>query len=196
MVSRQPATGLLLVAAPALREPTFAGAVLLLLDVDENGALAVVLNRPMPVVVGEVLTEDPGRVAAPQVLFEGGPVSPEAVIGVARRSEAAEGEGADRDRPRFQALRTDDPLLGVVDLDAPTASLRHDVECLRVFVGYAGWGPGQLRRELAEGSWHVVPALACDPFTDDPGGLWREVLRRQPDELALLSTWPEDVAQN
>jgi putative transcriptional regulator len=67
---------------------------------------------------------------------------------------------------------------------------------MRVFAGYAGWGESQLEAEIEEGSWYVVPALATDPFSGDPQRLWTQVLRRQPGELAWLSTRPVDATQN
>ena len=47
---------------------------------------------------------------------------------------------------------------------------------LRFFVGYAGWAPGQLERELAFGSWHIVAATEALVFADDPGGIWRRLM--------------------
>jgi putative transcriptional regulator len=66
----------------------------------------------------------------------------------------------------------------------------------RVFVGYAGWSPGQIESELDEESWIVVPAEADDVFSDDPDDLWSAVLRRQGGQLALLATLPPDPSLN
>ncbi len=65
-----------------------------------------------------------------------------------------------------------------------------------MFAGYAGWGAGQLEAEIAEGSWYVVPALTADLFREDTTTLRRDVLRRQPGELAWVSTRPADPMQN
>jgi putative transcriptional regulator len=62
---------------------------------------------------------------------------------------------------------------------------------LRIFSGYAGWGPGQLDAELAaDGGWIVVDAFAADPFSDDADDLWSAVLRRQRGALARLANYP------
>ena len=66
----------------------------------------------------------------------------------------------------------------------------------RVYVGYAGWGPGQLDAELEEGSWIVEPALPEDVFTDDPDGLWSGVLRRKGGPFGLLAAMPPDPSRN
>ena len=67
---------------------------------------------------------------------------------------------------------------------------------LRVFAGYSGWGSGQLAGELAEGSWYVVDSTTHDIFDETPGRLWSQVLRRQPGELAWVSTKPVDPTMN
>lgn len=178
---------MLLVATPALLDPNFADSVVLLLDVDENGALGVVLNRPSGVPVADVLADWGEVVAEPEVLFLGGPVSTEGALAVA-------------------LLRTEDDVpvgfrevagqLGLVDLDTPVELLDGSLVGLRIFAGYAGWGADQLDGEIAEGSWYVVPSQPLDVFRIDPGELWRDVLRRQPGELAWHSTRPVDPDLN
>jgi putative transcriptional regulator len=67
---------------------------------------------------------------------------------------------------------------------------------LRIFAGYAGWSERQIVEEVREGSWYVVPSEAGDLFGPDPARLWMRVLRRQPGELAWVSTRPLDPTQN
>ena len=67
---------------------------------------------------------------------------------------------------------------------------------LRVFAGYAGWGPEQLEGELEEGAWLVVEARDDDLLSPVPERLWRDVLLRQDDDVRLLSTYPEDPGLN
>jgi putative transcriptional regulator len=86
--------------------------------------------------------------------------------------------------------------LGLLDLDTPVELLEGSLEGLRIFAGYAGWGAEQLVGEIDEGSWYVVPAQAPDVFRIDPAELWRDVLRRQPGELAWHSTRPVDPGLN
>ena len=66
----------------------------------------------------------------------------------------------------------------------------------RVYVGYAGWGPGQLDDELDEGSWIVEPAIAEDVFTDEPDALWSTVLRRKGGPFSVLAAMPPDPSRN
>ena len=179
--------GMLLVATPALLDPNFADTVVLLLDVDENGALGVVLNRPTAVPVAEVLADWRDVVAEPEVLFHGGPVSTEGALAVALL------RGPDDVPVGFRQVEGN---LGLVDLDTPVELVDGSLEGLRIFAGYAGWGAEQLVDEIEEGSWYVVPGQAPDVFRQDPTDLWRDVLRRQPGELAWHSTRPVDPDLN
>ena len=183
-----PTRGRLLVATPALLDPNFARSVVLLLDHDDDGTLGVILNRPSPVPVASVLPAWSDSAADPAVLFEGGPVSPDAALAVAcvPQTDGAEPIGF---RRLFGSV-------GIVDLDTPVEVLAPGVTGLRVFAGYAGWGAGQLDDEIAEGSWYVVESVVRDAFSASPTGLWHEVLRRQPGELAWVSTRPLDPTQN
>jgi putative transcriptional regulator len=67
---------------------------------------------------------------------------------------------------------------------------------VRVFAGYAGWGPGQLEDEVEEGAWIVLTARSSDVFTAAPERLWRDVLRREGGALATLALLPEDPRVN
>ncbi|WP_336622406.1 YqgE/AlgH family protein [Nocardioides oceani] len=179
--------GMLLVAAPALLDPNFADSVVLLLDVDDGGALGVVLNRPSPVAVSEVLGGWAEVVAEPEVLFQGGPVGAEGALAVAMLSDAD-------DAP--VGFRPVEGRLGLLDLDTPVELVEGTLQGLRIFAGYAGWGAGQLEAEVDEGSWYVVPGEAGDVFRLDPTDLWRDVMRRQPGELAWHATRPVDPDLN
>src|ERR671913_415626 len=148
--SMQLASGMLLVATPALQDPNFADRVVLLLEVTEEGALGVVLNRPSQILVADVLEPWRDVVAEPEVLFRGGPGGTDGALAVGALS------------------------------------------AMRVFAGYAGWGAGQLDGEVEEGSWYVVTSEAADAFRDDPSGLWRDVMRRQPGMLAWHVNRPVD----
>lgn len=179
--------GVLLVATPALLDPNFADTVVLILDADDEGALGVVLNRPSPVPVAEVLLPWDGVTSEPEVLFLGGPVSTDGALAVALLHD-------EHDAPvGFRAVVG---RLGLIDLDTPLELVEGTVGQLRIFAGYAGWGAGQLEGEVEEGSWYVVPALAPDVFRRDPDDLRRDVLRRQPGALSWSSTRPTDPGLN
>lgn len=179
-------TGQLLVASPVLGDPNFAGAVILLIQHGPEGALGVVLNRPTPVDVAEVLPTWEPYATGPGVLFQGGPVGLNNALALA----AVPGWDEPLGWQRVSAG------LGLVDLDAPPEILVGELSAMRIFAGYAGWGPGQLEDEIDEDAWFVVDAEPGDAFMEDPDSLWRRVLRRQRSELALMSTFTEDPSLN
>jgi putative transcriptional regulator len=188
---RRVEAGDLLVATAALLDPNFEHAVVLVLDADENGALGVVLNRPSTVPVREVLPDWTDVAGEPDVLFQGGPVSTDSALAVA--ASTTYGVDPDVEPVGFRRLYAD---VGIVDLDTPTEIVAPALTGLRIFAGYAGWGAGQLEAEIAEGSWYVVPAETADLLTGEAERLWRQVLRRQPGELAFVATCPADPSQN
>ncbi|AIY16733.1 YqgE/AlgH family protein [Pimelobacter simplex] len=181
------APGQLLLAAPELLDPNFADTVVLLLDVNDDGALGVVLNRPTALPVAEVLGEWGDVVEEPELLFQGGPVSTDGALAVALAAPG--GEQAAGFQPLWDRI-------GLLDLDTPRELVEGTVDRLRIFAGYAGWGAGQLQAEIAEGSWYVVPGHVEDVFLGDTRDLRRQVLRRQPGDLALHATRPSDPELN
>ncbi|MBM7442803.1 YqgE/AlgH family protein [Streptomyces sp. HB132] len=197
-------TGRLLVAAPALADPNFDRAVVLLLDHDEEGSLGVVLNRPTPVGVGDVLASWAGLAGEPDVVFQGGPVSLDSALGVAviPGDEGLDPGGPSPGPPLRPGAgvpigwRRVHGAICLVDLDTPPELLAAALGSLRIFAGYAGWGPGQLEGELADGAWYVVESEPGDVSSPHPENLWRAVLRRQRSELAMIATYPDDPSLN
>jgi putative transcriptional regulator len=112
---------------------------------------------------------------------------------------ATDGEEPPGWRPLFAPAESGGrtaPRVGLLHLDTPIEIVAGAYRDLRIFAGYAGWAPGQLQAEIAEGMWHVVPADYSDVFGNEPLDLWRTVLRRQRSEIALFSTWLEDPDLN
>jgi putative transcriptional regulator len=174
--------GKLLVAAPPLVDPNFDRTVVLMLEHSEDGAIGVVLNRPSETELDDVFPEWRSVATPPGVVFVGGPVSPEAVIALGRGGAASEG---------FLDIGGD---LGSVDLSSDP--LEVGLETLRVFAGYAGWGAGQLEQEIEQGAWFVVRTERADPFVDEPTEMWRAVLRRQRNRVAIFANYPDEVSSN
>ncbi len=177
--------GRLLVATPLIGDPNFERTVILILTHNTDGAFGLVLNRPSEVPAGDVVEAWAPEVAAPGVLFVGGPVGPKAVVGLARRGAAA---CADRFSPIVGDLGTVDLLQEPEPADGWSG--------IRLFGGSAGWAPGQLEDEVAEGAWWPVDAQADDAITTDPAGLWERVLRRQRGQTAWFANHPMDPTAN
>ena len=184
-------TGRLLVATPVLADPNFRRTVILVVEHEaEEGTLGVVLNRPTDVPVDRVLDAWSDLVTGPSVVFKGGPVAPSSALAIGLVPGDAEPLG-------WHALDgAASSRLGLVDLDAPPDLLAPAINRLRVYAGYAGWAPGQLKAEIDEGAWYVVPAEPADAFAGEPEGLWAGVLRRQGGEMAFTATFPDDPSLN
>ena len=179
--------GQLLVAAPPLVDPNFDRTVVLVLEHGDDGGLGLVINRRSDTTLDDVFPEWRDLVAAPGVVFAGGPVATDAVIALARRRPG------EHDDDKFVALFDD---LGTVDLAEEPLDVGSSLTALRVFAGYAGWAPGQLEAEIDQGAWFVVTLQPGDPFAGIPERLWRDVLRRQRGEVALFANYPEDATVN
>lgn len=178
--------GRLLVASPSLVDPNFARTVVLMLNHSAEGALGVVLNRPLPEAAATHVPAWDPYLSPPAVLFRGGPVEPAVAIGIGRTGGAHPGPGW-----------TELPAgLALLDLSLDAGSLENLPRDLRLFSGYAGWGSGQLEGEIEEGAWFVVDFEPGDPFAADPETLWRRVLRRQQGKLAIFAYFPEQPGAN
>jgi putative transcriptional regulator len=170
--------GQLLVAAPVLSDPNFHRTVVFLAEHGEEGAMGIVLNRPTETSVGDAVPELSSIAGEEEPVYVGGPVSTSSVLAV-----------AELDDPEDASELLFGTVGFVQEPDVPVVRGR-------VFLGYAGWGAGQLESELQEESWLVLPAEPDDLFSDDPNGLWSSVLRRQGGPYALLSLLPPDPSLN
>jgi putative transcriptional regulator len=178
--------GKLLVATPPLADPNFDRTVVLLLEHGTEGAVGLVLNRPSETPVREQLPTWADRVGEPDLLFVGGPVQEDAIIALGLADRAVLTEA-------FSPVRGP---MGTVDLTAEPDEVGVVLQAVRVFAGYAGWGPGQLEGELLQRAWIVVDAEPHDAVSTDPSELWWTVLARQPGQLSWLSLYPPDELAN
>jgi putative transcriptional regulator len=175
--------GSLLIAGPKLFDPNFRMTVVLVGEHNEEGAIGVVLNRSSGVSVSEAAPALSPLVGEEAGLFLGGPVEAQGAVVL-----------ADFEEPEMAGLLAFGSigfLIGDVPAEAATGIRR-----ARVFAGYAGWGEGQLEREMEDDSWIIEPATPEDVFTDDPEGLWSGILRRKGPKYRLLSTMPFDPSLN
>lgn len=181
--------GKLLVAGPELLDPNFYRTVVLICLHDEEGAFGLVLNRPLEERIVDHLPAWGEWASAPPVFFQGGPVDPTSIVGLGRA----------RDAEAFSIPVSADGVsrgIGLLNLGREPGDWMEAVDAVRIFAGYAGWGAGQLEAEVAQNAWFVVDALSGDPFTAMPESLYRDVLRRQPGELAMFAFLPADPSVN
>jgi len=171
------------VAGPSLVDPNFRRSVVLVGAHSEEGALGVVLNRSSESTVSEAVPELTAILDGDEPVHVGGPVQPSAIVVLADFEDVERAGSLVLDSIGFLPAEVDPDELG-------------ELHRARVFAGYAGWAPGQLEDELAEGSWIVEPALADDVFTREPDALWSEVLRRKGGPYGVLALMPPDPSLN
>lgn len=175
------AAGRLLVATPQLEVGFFRRSVILICDHDAEGAIGVMLNRSSGEPVEDHLPLWSASAARPADVFIGGPVQPEVAVALAVGPASFTIEV-----PGFGGQ------VGLVDVagDVPLGA------ALRIFSGYAGWSPGQLEAELSEGAWWTLEGEVADLLSDTPSELWRTVVRRQTNQVALFAGFPDQPRLN
>lgn len=170
------AAGKLLIAKPKLADPNFAETVVLIVEYDEDkGAMGLVLNRRTKVSLSRVFPEVKGAKTDP--VFEGGPVDKSSAQALLRSRE----KPADATRALGEVWAT-----GSKDRIEKSVAAGDPASIFRLYVGYAGWGPGQLEREIELGGWSVLRATASLVFDDDPDSLWQRLQHQTETRIAGL----------
>jgi putative transcriptional regulator len=179
--------GVFLVAAPALRDPNFRQTVVLLCEHGPEGALGVVVNRPTAMLLSEALPQVPVLEAQHHALFAGGPVQPNQVLILFRLSEDTV-----ETHHVFDGVYLGGDLVALERiLTAPTVG-----DGFRAYVGYSGWGPGQLEQEMKTGSWITLPADPTVVFEKDPNRIWPDIVRTLGGPYELYAEMPADPLLN
>jgi len=165
--------GNLLIAMPGLADPNFWQSVVLLgVHSHEEGAFGLVVNRMLDVDLREVLIEigeDPVDGELPEVLA-GGPVQPSHGFVLFERD--------DREAPDEEDITISDTISVSGSTDTLARLVRGSIGG-RYFLllGYSGWHPGQLEREIEDNSWVVAPLNSSILFDVPAEGRWVAALR-------------------
>lgn len=163
-------TDQLLIAMPAMTDPNFAHTVTYICEHGADGALGIVVNRPLELTLGAVLAQlglaaDDADLAG-RIVYFGGPVLPER--GFVLHDSGSSFDSTLRVNERFSVTTSRDVLVAMAEGRGPARAL--------VALGYAGWGAGQLESELADNAWLSVPA--------DPRLVWDTPIERRWDAAA------------
>ncbi len=161
---------LLLLSMPQMADPNFARTVVLLCDYTEKGAFGIVVNRQMKEPAWTLIKTDPDVRVDPAVhLWIGGPVEPERTWVL-----MSEPQGPDEEQREIcpGVLLSASHALTLQMLQEPPSSK------VRVLAGYAGWGPGQLDREIAASGWLMTDVDAQLIFGVAADEMWETGIRR------------------
>lgn len=176
----QLAPGRFLVASRDLADPNFAEAVILLVQYsDEHGAMGLIINRRTDVPLSRVFEDLKEAKSHTESIYVGGPVELNTVMALLKTS--AKPTDAKR-------VFGDVYLISSKELLQKTLASSVSPSAFHAFLGYAGWGPGQLENEMGAGAWHILPADAAEVFHSDPETVWPRLIRRTETQIAMAQT--------
>ncbi len=159
-----PGKGKLLVATELVRGSDFEESVILLLHYDENGATGLIVNKPTLAPPTRALPEFEELERYVGNLYYGGPVGLNTIQALLRSGS-----------PPDRSTHIIDEIY-IVPINEDLIEDSTDSSTLRLYVGFAGWAPGQLDEEMLRGSWHIAPASGEFVFEAEPENLWRKLV--------------------
>ena len=163
-----PANGLFLIAKPTLLDPNFAKTVVLVTQTEDASTVGVIINRPSPLRLSQLLSQEFETQNYRDPIYAGGPVMRQVIVAL-YRSDAVPAAAA------FHILKniylTMHPDNIKLLLAAPEAQYR-------LYAGFSGWVPRQLESEFMRDGWYVLPADETMVFRKSAEGLWEELVER------------------
>ncbi len=181
----KPEKGSLLVAEPYLGDPNFERTVILLTEHGEDGSVGFVINKPLELKLDEIVINFPSFNTP---VYHGGPVQQDSLYFIHNKGDLLPG-----------SLQINENLYWGGDLEP----LKELIKCkliapgdIRFFLGYSGWGLGQLSDEINENSWLVLQDNAIEVLRDEPEEMWKKVLMRVGGEYPLWANSPLDPSLN
>ncbi|MDX1740677.1 MAG: YqgE/AlgH family protein [Rhodothermales bacterium] len=181
--AHSPGPGSLLIAPPNVIDPNFFRAVVLLCEHSTSGSFGLILNRPIDVEIDIMSVDLAGYDGE---LCYGGPVQPD-TLHFLHRLDIPDAE------PVVEGVFWGGDYDALKELHAHQALTR---DTLRLYLGYSGWGAGQLHDEIQAGGWIIAEADGAAVFEDSPKELWRKRLRGLGGEFAVLANFPIDPRLN
>jgi putative transcriptional regulator len=182
---KAPKAGQLLIAEPLLRDMNFTRSVILLCEHGEEGSVGFVLNQATDIKLGNLIKGIPSN---GPVVYKGGPVQPD-TLHLMHRVPRQLGGGKRIADGVYWGGSFDE----LYDLAAENSYVESDI---RLFMGYSGWGPGQLEQEIKEGSWLIADVsehLLFDTAFED---VWKQAIASLGRKYAHLAHIPTDPQLN
>lgn len=170
-----------LIAMPGLQDPNFARTVTYVCEHTDQGAMGIVINRPLEVTLGELFTQLEITTSQPGVreqhIFHGGPVQPDR--GFVLHTAGPSFDSTLNITPEISVTTSRDVLEAIASGEGPEQTL--------IALGYAGWGSGQLEQEMSANAWLNGPASNDIIFRLTPGSRWMAAAQLLGVDLNLLS---------
>ena len=176
--------GQLLVSMPGMTDPNFQHTVTFICEHSEQGALGIIINKPIGMELGEILQQLSLETSTDdflsQPVLRGGPVQAER--GFVLHESPQHWDATTEVDQSIYVTTSQDILSAVAAGNGPDRML--------MALGYAGWGAGQLEHELRQNAWLTVPATTDIVFDTPPDDLWRRAassLGIDPANLSLAA---------
>ena len=176
--------GMTLIAMPSLLDSNFRQTVILLCEHGPEGSMGLVINRPTEVEVSALVDDFPALVRSGKV-YSGGPISRNAMLVLCHSDEIQNGHGVLQDVFLARDLE--------VFKNQEWGTSKQEVRC---YLGYAGWGPGQLEAEMQSRAWELIPGDSRLIFETDLVLLWQAMMKRMGGDCAAYSSMPPDPTAN
>jgi putative transcriptional regulator len=167
--------GKLLVAKRDTKDQIFGETVILLIRYDHTGTVGLVINRRTKLPISKALDPLKRAIGRSDPVYIGGPVEGENVLALLRAKTMPEGAAHVTGKVY---------LIPSAELLDKTLAGRPDSGDFHVYLGYCGWGPGQLENEASHGVWQVLSGNADAVFDADPESLWSRLIERAEQRVA------------
>ncbi len=156
-----------LIAAPAFRDPEYRQTVLIATPTASGGHIGVILNKPTRRSLSSLFPEHEPSKKVTEPVFFGGPFSTSALVAVVRGDQS----------PGAGSILVMANLYLAINVNTIDKIIEERPNDARYYVGYVGWRPGELRREIDRGLWFVLNPDANTVFRKDTDQIWDELLR-------------------
>ncbi len=181
----EPGSGILLIADPFLKDPNFLRTVVLLCEHNEEGSFGFVINRPYGSTLEQLIPEMSGF-SLP--VFYGGPVQMDTIHFVHQYPDEIPGG-----QEIMDGIYWGGDFNRAMEL---VKSGQADSLKIRFFIGYSGWGEGQLEEEMKEKSWLTAAATKRLVFTDNINNTWKDALKHLGGDYEMMINFPIDPQLN
>ena len=181
----QPAPGILLIADPFLKDPNFLRTVILLCEHREEGSFGFVLNKQIEQTLGELITDLEGF---QMPVYYGGPVQMNTIHFLHQYPDLIP-----------DSCKINNNIYWGGNFETVTALIKNnsiDLNKIKFFVGYSGWGDGQLTNELKEKSWLTVSATHSLVFNTQHDDIWKGSLQLLGGDYEMMINFPIDPQLN
>jgi putative transcriptional regulator len=178
-----PQPGMFLYASPELPDAHFAHSVIVLVTYSDEGAMGLIINKPTEIPATDAVPDLKDEHGKLPPLYYGGPVDTAHIFFVLKDAIPPKG-----------SLRVTDHVYMAWSREILDAALKRDPsgKNLRIYSGYAGWGPGQLDGEIRRGDWVVSDADPDSIFSEDPRKVWPKIYNIR-DKIEVRSRAPRPI---